>query len=167
VKSRLLLKYLAARSASRRYAFNIHSRDLEILLLFRAILHKERFSLSNAVSFQEEAVDNLEHLPVWVALFDDAVVIMSERSGGAKAEFLHLIDSNLRVKGVSPEGQGDYSAERSLELISTAETRFSGKYLLSSDTPAALVVFEKKLSSLLSPFAGRAGVRDSWSINVS
>ena len=147
----VMLEYLGARAAARRYAFTINSRDLNMSLLFRGTLKREVEDDSKAaygMSSLEEAIQNTRETQVWVALFTDAVVMMSERPGGAQLEFAQLINDKLEISGKSPEEDSDYSSAREV-ILSYTDRNISGTRVhLRSRHPAALVVFEKKLQQL-------------------
>jgi hypothetical protein len=157
-KPALILEYLAARSASRRFAFQAKASDLTVKLLMRASLtlkvddeeDTENLGARKDINSPNKATNSHKKIPkVWVALFEDTLVIMSENPGGARAEFIHSVNEKLKIKGYSPEGEGEYSSERKLELGSEDW----GKYLLAtfvleSMTPGALIVLEKKLLAL-------------------
>jgi hypothetical protein len=151
-KSKLMLLYLAARSAARRFAFKYKSKDLTVLLLFRANLASHTDS-----SVQEEGEKRFNviqekpdaSIAVWIALFSDVVIIFREEAGGARIQFAHTVDMRLRVSGFSLDGSGEYSSSRVVILESEDKTRKLRAVRLTSRTPGALVVFEKKLQASL------------------
>ena len=154
-RSHLILIYLAARAASRRYAYRINSVDLEVNLLFRGEFRRFKQIDPDSIESQLAESDPVEQpaIPVWVALFRDAVVIMSENRGGAKPEFIHLVDRKFSCRGFSPEGEGDYSTQRIFEMTSTDTGKYRGTFQLTSRAmPAALVVFERKVTEAVENF---------------
>lgn len=138
-RPRLMLEYLAARSAARRYAYTANSKDLSMNLMFRGTLKEEyenddlNEALSNSIFGNKEAA-------VWIALFTDAVIIMEENQGGATLRLGHLINDKLSVIG-NTEGY-----ENDLEVtLKSVDKKMDGKKItLSSHCPAALTVFLKK-----------------------
>jgi len=140
-KSNLMLIYLGARSAARRYAYKHNASDLSVLLLFRGELAKGDETL-----FDTDEIEDSQLVPVWIALFHDTVVVIGEGVGGARLYFAHNLAKGLSVQGRSPQGEGDYSRSR---VVTLKSDRYAGFYHFRSDTPAALVVFEKKLSAIL------------------
>jgi len=149
-KSGLMLLYLGARSAARRFAFKLNSTDLTVNLLFRGELASvSASSVKDDISSSELQEGAEDSTPVWIALFGDAVVILSEGSGGARLRFGHLIGGNLRVRGISTDGTGDYSKNRIVMLESDDTARYPRVFHITSRTPGALVVFEKKLQASL------------------
>jgi hypothetical protein len=143
LRPRTILEYLGARAAARRYAFTSHSKDLSVSMIFRG--HLERQFDNDAIQEAlEAAVSNTRESAVWVALFHDAVIMMSEKAGGAQLKFSHLIDDKLKVEATSPDG-ADYSNNKELSLTYKDRSGDVKRYKLTSRYPAALIVFEKKL----------------------
>jgi hypothetical protein len=145
-RSELVLQYLAARSAARRYAFKSNASDLSVQLLLRGTLTVIK-KTDDQESWQE-INSNKQVFPVWIALFRGAVVIMSEGDGGARVRFLHLITKRLEVTAYAKQDKENF---RIVELIGSEMDQQHGKiYQLTSDTnPGALLVFEKLLLEYL------------------
>lgn len=149
IRPRTLLSYLAARSAARRYAFVHNARDMNLSLLFRGYC-EHIFESEDVTGALEAAIANTKEAEVWIALFGDSVIMISERPGGARCEFGHQINTRLQLEGRSLSDQGEYASDR--ELILTSTDRFSGKkstVRVTSPYPAALVVFEKRLAAAI------------------
>lgn len=143
LKPQAILKYLAARSAARRYAFAAQSKDLTVAFMFRGKLEK----ISAKQEFEDSLdsiISNASEAEVWVTLFRDCIVMMSERPGGAELKFGHLINEKLTITGISPDGDSDYSNDREIYLTVQEKKNEEKKYKLTSKFPAALIVFEKK-----------------------
>jgi hypothetical protein len=149
-QSQLMLLYLGARSAVRRYAYRYNSVDLTLELLLRGtlLIVREPITEGSEPSKDEEVLDSRKNdlIPVWIALFCDTVVVIGEGSGGARLYFAHNFVKGLGVRGFSLNDEGDYSRRRVVALRRPNE---QDEYLLQSDTPAALIVFEKKLNHFL------------------
>ena len=142
LRPKIMLEYLAARSAARRYAFSLRGEDLQLHLLFRGRL-KHDFG-DDVLSQLDASVEGNSEAAVWVALFGDSVVLISEERGGARLEFGHKINSALQVT-VDNHGGSDYSNEKELIISYANETEKSSKIRLTSRQSAALVVFQKKV----------------------
>ncbi len=143
LKPAIMLRYLAARSAARRYAFAGKSKDLSLSLLFRGTL--ERLYAENEVEKKILAIaEDNKQTEVWIALFEDIIVMMSEQPGGASLEFTHPVSPRLSM---TPNQDGGY-ANRELILSYTDRADNSFRYKLTSPFPAALVVFEKQFKAL-------------------
>lgn len=150
-RPRLMLEYLAARSAARRYAFANRARDLGLQLLFRGDMQRV-FDSENRMAELEAAIDNTKEASVWIALFNDTIVLMSERLGGAKLEFAAPINERLSVQAVSPHGDDSPYHSDSSVLLTYRERRANEaqQIRITSRYPAALAVFERKLAASIS-----------------
>lgn len=145
----VMLEYLAARAAARRYAFAANSKDLYLSLIFKGLARSHFDSDDKELRELEAAIENTAKAAVWVALFNDAVVLMSEQAGGARLEFAHLLNDRLEISGQSPSNSGEYTNDREVMLSYT--DRKSGevrRISITSHYPAALIVFEKKIQAL-------------------
>ncbi len=141
-----ILEHLAARSAARRFAFGLNGRDLAVQLLFKGNLIEHIAPDPKSFSF-ESMTRQVRENEVWIALFTDALVMLAESEDGAALEFAHLVDDKLRISGESDPGETEYSATRrlSIEYTETKRSDTLRRFTLTSQYPAALVVFEKKL----------------------
>lgn len=145
----IMLEYLAARAAARRYAFAANAKDLTLALMFRGKVERVFEGEEGALLALEAAIESNLQTDVWIALFTDALIMMSERPGGASLEFAHLVNESLQVEGLSPSGQGEYSSDREVKLSYTdRRSARELKFKVVSKYPASMVVFEKKLLAL-------------------
>ena len=147
VRPRAMLEFLAARAAARRYAFMIQSKELELNLMFRSCLSHEFTDEEGRLKELEAAIEHTRETGVWVALFKDAVVMISEKAGGARLEFGHLIGSELKLETSSE--QDEYSNARRLTLEYTDRRGTTVRVCLGGKYPAALAVFERRLRAQL------------------
>lgn len=94
----------------------------------------------------EAQIQNRSRVSVWVALFPDTIVMMSERAGGAKLEFAQTIGDKMEI---SARGFDDDGEPRRVVLL--VEGRKGEKYTwnLTSPYPAALLVFERKTKGFM------------------
>lgn len=143
VKPQAILKYLAARSAARRYAFAAQSKDLSAVFMFRGYLERlhNRQDVSDEI---ESIVEGVGEVEVWITLFRDCIIMMSERPGGAELKFGYLINEKMTISGRSPDGDGDYSNNREVFIAVQEKKNEEKRFKITSKFPAALVVFEKK-----------------------
>lgn len=148
LKPRVILEYLAARSAARRFAFSLNSNRLTVASLIRGNL-EELFEHSDRSEELEAAFENRKQKDVWIALFYDVLVVISEQAGGAKLELGQLLARNIEVSGFSPSGQGEYTQDREIHLKVTNSLGITRNCKLSSKYPAALIVLEKQMSKLI------------------
>jgi hypothetical protein len=148
LKPATMLRYLAARSAARRYAYAANAKDLEVSLIFRGFLDKNHGELLVRDAI-ESMVGQVEETEVWVALFEDALVMMSEQPGGAGLEFAYPVTDKLGIETQSKSG-ADYAADKEIFLSYSDKDGRQHKVKLTSDFPGALVVFEKRLRAFQS-----------------
>lgn len=147
-RPRIMLEYLAARSAARRYAYVANAQQLEPNFIFRGVL-EEQFDDKHLHEALKKVVENNQQTEVWVSLFEDALIMMSERKGGAKLEFAHVFNDKLRVNAFSPDGESDYSQHRIVQVVSEENPKLTRRFHLTSRHAAALIVFEKRINFLI------------------
>jgi hypothetical protein len=149
----MLLEYLAARSAARRYAFANKSQDLGLVLIFKG----EFEPLAATAELEETFGKAFNAISGWIALFNDCAVVIAERPGGAECLFAQILNDKLGIAGRSESGE-EYANDR--ELILTFQTKRGDprRVKLTSRYPAALVVFEKKAQQLINAWKNRMKV---------
>ncbi len=150
LRPRTMLEHLAVRSAARRFAFSYKAKDLGLVAVIRGDV-KEKFEedkIEDALEALEEAAEKNLESAAWIALFNDAVVAISERSGGAECKMGHLINKKMTVTSNSPSGK-EYSQDHEVLITFDDNNGKKHTYVITSRYPASLIVFEKKLKSLL------------------
>ncbi|MCB0321406.1 MAG: hypothetical protein KDD60_10820, partial [Bdellovibrionales bacterium] len=81
---------------------------------------------------------------VWVALFPDSVVIISERKGGASLEFGHVINKRFDCHAIASDKR-EYSQNLKV-IMQYDDLRFGNhRVVLESRFPAAINAFAKRL----------------------
>ncbi len=129
LKAQTLIYYLAAKSAARRIAYSLNCNELEVRLLFRASL-EEKITMD---AFEE----TVSVKPVWVAVFQEAVVVFEERKGGAVLRFGSLFGPKLNV---------DIDQNKiTLQRLTYGQDRF--KYILTSKYAVAFKACQDMLTS--------------------
>jgi hypothetical protein len=142
LKPRTMLEYLAARSAARRYAYGAHAKDLTVDIMFKGNLQKDLSILGESEQL-DARIENRDKVDVWVSIFADTIVMMSERQGGAKLEMIHSTVGRIEV---TAEGFDESNAEsRRLVIDIEARRGESQRWFLTSPYPAALLVCERKI----------------------
>lgn len=135
LKPAITLRYLAARSVARRYAFSAQAEDLAPRLLFRGTLEP----LMTAEEKEADAQVITKQTEVWIALFSDTVIILSEKEGGAALELSHPINALMTVDTVKDE-DGHIN-----ELVfNVSDKKATRSFHIINSFPAAMVVFEKE-----------------------
>lgn len=143
LRPRLVLEYLAARSAARRYAFSNKGKDLTLNLMFRGKL-SQVFDEENLQEALEAVFENTSEAAVWVALFGDSVVMMSEDVGGARLQLAQVLNDKISIDSRPADSGRDYANDKELLITIRTKREEERRYKLTSKHPAALIVFEKK-----------------------
>jgi hypothetical protein len=148
VKPRAMLEYLAARSAARRYAYGAQAQDLAVDLMFRGYLERARNTDSDREQ-EEETFDpenpRPQRVPVWVAVFRDTLVAMSEQQGGARLEFAHPLFERFQATAEGFEEKDPAGRRIKIEVISRRFADVRETFFLTSDYPASLLACERKI----------------------
>ncbi|RIL07926.1 MAG: hypothetical protein DCC75_09600 [Proteobacteria bacterium] len=147
LRPKLILSYLAVRSAARRYAFALKGKELTLAMVFRGTLERQ-YDEDSAQEALEAVIEKTREVEVWIALFTDSVVMMSEKPGGAELTFGHLLNEHLEIESIVGSSQTEYANDLKLKFSVTEKEGPKHEYILSSDQPAALVVFSKKIQYL-------------------
>jgi hypothetical protein len=144
-----IMEYLAARSAARRFAFSLNSKDLTIQLLFKGTLLRTRSE--DDIKFTFDSVESvIDETKVWIALLTDSIVMMSESKEGASLEVAKVIDDKFQVQGVSAPGDSTYANSRKIRIgFREGKKGVEKRFVISSKFPAALIVLEKRLMQIL------------------
>jgi hypothetical protein len=152
-KPALILAYLAVRTVSRRYAYGYNITDLDIILIYRGTLRElYRNREEEEMVKQKQTVDfgsnNDVEKPIWICLLRGAIVLLSEREGGAKLEFLAPVTNELLVR--KPRGE---ESESDTALIIEGLNMSKGRTIvLDSRSVGAQYVFERQVARLVSEF---------------
>lgn len=148
VKPQTVLRYLAARSAARRYAFTANANDLQLHLIMEGKLERIYNPDEEAEIYDSESIPDIKPKDVWIVVFADVVVMLEERRGGARVAFISLLDENLNISSDSPDGE-EYSRNKAILLslhIKSSDSQI--RYRVTSKYPGALIVCEKKMLEL-------------------
>ncbi len=150
-KPALILAYLAVRAVARRYAYGYNLTDLDIVLIYRGTM-KELFKTKEeeALSKHKQTIDfeapvETDKL-VWICLLRGGVLVLSERAGGAKLEFITPIVPELEVRKPRP----DEDAPDNAVVIEGCHMSKGRVVMISSTAVAAQYVFDKQLDALWS-----------------
>lgn len=146
----LILRYLAARSVARRFAYAAKAQDLGLQLIFRGdverVFKEEEDSLKAAFEAIESAASTQQQ---WIALLNSAVVIFHEARAGAGLTLIGSIDEKLEVEASNSDGSDEeYSNNREVYITLNRGLTSERRFKITSRYPAALNVFEKKLVGL-------------------
>lgn len=138
IRPMVMLEYLAARSAARRYAFTAGGKELTVTMIFRGTLERH---LRHHDEELDEREGRKEITKVWISLFPDSLVIMSEGTRGANLEYCQLLKERCQIEG-EQVGRGQYEVRI---VKGDSSTNIETSIILRSKHPGALLVFSKKL----------------------
>jgi hypothetical protein len=164
-KPAAILAYLAARAVSRRYAYGYDCPDLEVILIYRGEF-REIFENREVEELERQrmdvgAADLSQKKQVWIALLRGAVVILSERRGGAKLEFYSPITNDVTVR----KSRTEEDLSESALIVQGVGPGQGRKVLIDSKSKGAQYVFEKQLGRLVfnyrSPWARRQEIEQA------
>lgn len=149
----LVLAYLAARAVARRYAFGYRFSDLSVVLIYRGTMREifaskeaeEMHKQSQVVDFENSYQAEKE---VWICLLRGGLVVISERRGGAKLEFISPISLDLVCRKPKTNEDPDESA---IVIEGSASSR-GRTVILKSPAVGAQYVFERQLLALVAEF---------------
>ncbi len=100
-KTAKILRYLAVRSVARRYAYGFGLRRLEITSLMQGHLQLIEGLPDMPVDSADFDIKQFlknEKKPVWICLLQSGLVVISEKAGGAKLEFIANFDKNIETQ---------------------------------------------------------------------
>ena len=149
-KPALILAYLAVRAVGRRYAYGYHVDDLDIILIYRGQMKevfadREQEELAKRTVGTEFEARVGEFRDVWIMLLRGAVVLLSEKAGGAKLEYLTHVTAETVLRDV---GKVEDSADHALVVEGVGAAK--GKIvMISSKYQGAHYVFRKQLAFLI------------------
>lgn len=149
-KPELILKYLSVRSVARRYAYSLSITDLDIILIFQGEM-ADQFTSEEDKFVQLSARDTefgdsrTGSRPVWICLLRGGVILLSEKPGGARPEFITQILPDTSVRRAKAE---DDAPDGAL-IISAGGQQKGRQVILWSRYAAALYVFERWLTRLI------------------
>jgi len=139
IKPATTLRYLAARSAARKYAYAVNSDNITPKIILRGELELiSEIRTEKEGTIQQEIDSNSTE--VWIALFKESLVIISEQVGGARVELATQLDYHLAIK--RPEEYKKSTGTYEL-LIELNKGNLLSTYKLSSPFPAAMTAFEQ------------------------
>lgn len=153
-KPALILAYLAVRTVARRYAYGYNMTDLDIILIYRGTMkeiyqnREEEEMIRQRQSVDFDSAGDGETKSVWICLLRGAIVLLSERDGGAKLEFIAPITNELEMRKPRPD---ESDAENAL-LIEGLNMSKGRTIILESRSLGAQYVFEKQLGRLIAEF---------------
>lgn len=148
-KPSLILAYLAVRTVARRYAYAFDLPNIDIILIYRGAMKEILGSTEDEYTKKKNSADfnshEDEYTPVWIVLMRSGVILLSERIGGAKLEFLSVIMHDTKI--------ADYNQNlnyREVGSIIEGSAASKGRtVILKSHYKGAHYVFTKRFEQLV------------------
>ena len=117
-KPSMILAYLAVRTVSRRYAYGFDLKNIDMVIIYRGtyeeIFHsredEELHLQSQSIEFNEFRRNEKE---VWIVLMKGGLLILSEKRGGAKLEFITPIMADTVIESKEGPKYTTYTIEGS------------------------------------------------------
>lgn len=149
-KPSLILAYLAVRTVARRYAYAFDLTNIDIILIYRghmkAVIDSKEDEYQQQKNSTEFDSNFEEYTPVWIVLMRGGIIIMSERIGGAKLEFITPILHDTRLEGIEDE---NLSTREVGSIIHGSGVNKGKSVVLKTNYKGAHYVFTKKVEQLV------------------
>ena len=148
-KPNLILAYLAVKAMARRYAYSFSIHDLDLVLIYRGRMkdvyktrEEEEWAKQSSSRDSEAKTDARD---VWICLMRGGIVILREKLGGAKLDFITLINPETTIR----EPEGSRNAPRGAVIIEGVGVSKGRSIMLWSKYPGAHYVFVKQVETLI------------------
>lgn len=146
----IILAYLAVRTIARRYAYSFDFANLDILLIYRGHAKQIFNSKEEEELHQQRQKIDLNYKgnickPVWIVLTRGGVIVLSEKKGGAKLEFMTPFTHENAITDTDEDIEIN---EKGCIIDGTAQSK-GKRYLIKSRYKAAQYVFERQFGALV------------------
>lgn len=151
IKPQMIVRYFVACMTARHFARHLEGQDMNLKLIFRGSLEPlEELDLEANSDLAEFADEIRAEKPpakdVWVSLFSDSLIMISENVGGATLEFGQRGFDTLAVELQTPEDEYGRPLQSRLVLESRSERDgATDRWLLTSPHTTTLLACERKL----------------------
>ena len=149
-KPSLILAYLAVRTVARRYAYSFDLTNIDLILIYRGHMKPIIDSKEDEYQQQKDSTEfdsNFEeYTPVWIVLMRGGIIVMSERIGGAKLEFITPILHDTRIEEAE---EGSLSPREAGSIIHGSGVNKGKSIILKTGYKGAQYVFTKKVEQLV------------------
>lgn len=148
-KPSLILAYLAVRTVARRYAHGFNLPNIDIVLIYKGTFEEvfasreehELYLQSQSISY-----DNSENMSskkdVWIILLKSGILLLSEKRGGARLEFVTPIQSDSIL-------EYDQNSKNPSYKIEGSGINKGRAVILESKYKAAHYVFLKRFQAIV------------------
>jgi hypothetical protein len=147
-KPSMILAYLAVRTVARRYAHGLNLPDIDIILIYKGQFEEifsnredeEMHYQSQSISFDTNE-NSSKQKEVWIVLLRSGFLLLSEKRGGARLEFVTPILSDTSI-------DYDQSSKNPTYTIMGSGMNKGRTVRLSSKYQAAHYVFLKRFQAI-------------------
>lgn len=139
----LIAKYMVAGHTASQYACCMKSKDPAVKVIFRGDLIPPIKVRSHQFPDLEPEELEAQPIPVWVSLFPDHLIMISEGEKGAKLEFSHSTLDSFRL--VSDEAEDSEELRDTLAIETEDPDGEPARWILRSRHATALTACEKKI----------------------
>lgn len=143
-----VIRYFLAGVSARLFAEKLHSADPSLKLIFRGTLeplHVDGSREENQEFAEELAEEKPNPKDVWVSLFPDSLVMISEGDSGATLEFAHSTLHDFTVTVDTPEDSRGNSLASRLVIQTNRGDEEASRWVLSSPHTTTLLACERKI----------------------
>jgi hypothetical protein len=139
----LIAKYMVVGHTATQYAISMQSKDPTVKVIFRGDLTPPL----KLVAQQYPEIDPEElpvhPIPVWVSLFADQLIMISESEKGAKLEFAHSTLDHFRL--LSDDLDESEGPRDTMAIETESPEGDSTRWILKSPHATAMMACEKKI----------------------
>lgn len=142
-RPRLIAKYMVAEHTASQYAASMQSKDPAPKALFRGNLIPPMKLI--AQKYPEIDPEDLQAhpIPVWVSLFPDHLIMISESDTGAKLEFAHSTLEHFRL--ITDHSEEADEPRDTMEIETDSPEGESTRWILKTPHTSAMLACEKKI----------------------
>jgi hypothetical protein len=139
----LIAKYMVAGHTASQYASSMLSKDPAVKVLFRGSLTPPLKVRAQLYPELEPEELEAQPIPVWVSLFPDHLIMISEGEKGAKLEFAHSTLDNFRL--VSDDAEESEEPRDTMAIETEDPDGEAARWVIQSPHATAILACEKKI----------------------
>jgi hypothetical protein len=148
LKPLTVARYFLASMTSRLYAKTLHSSDPSLKLIFRGSL--QSIPLTEPTQEDAEFESEIEeHKPapkdVWISLFPDSLVMITEGNEGAELAFGHSTLKDFEIALDTPENENGEPKPSRLVIQTILNDSIDSRWVVSSPHTTMLLACERKI----------------------
>jgi hypothetical protein len=142
-KPRAIAEYLAAEHTARHFAKILQAPHTGVNFLFRATAEQARERLNDSEESQPHKQPTSTKIPVWVSLFPESLLMVTEGKDGAKLVFAHSTVNKFRSS--LPQLNEENTLPPALILETEEHDGNGAQWILSSPHPRTLETCQERI----------------------